>query len=201
MIYRNCFGMKEYRPISPKTLEYGCYKITIANQCFTVNNIYRPCNVTNDSSANHEFSELISATIDNRCPCIYAGDFNIHVNKSLGNFANKFKNLLNAHGLHQTVSDPTHISGNALDLVITPDNMNVVCDVTSGVSDHDIVTFTLPFSTSVVNSDTTIRFRRWAHEDIATFQRDLELCNFTSSSLDHSVESGYILLSCQTHIK
>jgi hypothetical protein len=45
--------------------------------------------------------------------------FNIHVDDTAGANAQRFFHLLDAFGLHQHVTDPTHADGHTLDLVIT----------------------------------------------------------------------------------
>ena len=47
------------------------------------------------------------------------GDFNIHVDVPNGIYAVKFLDLLESLGLEQQVTEPTHIFGHRLDLVIT----------------------------------------------------------------------------------
>ncbi|KAF6036647.1 hypothetical protein EB796_005040 [Bugula neritina] len=58
-----------------------------------------------------------------------------------------FLNNLKANGFHQLVTEPTHIAGNTLDLVIT-NNCNIVDNINiinPGISDHYMVSFRLSF--------------------------------------------------------
>ncbi len=50
---------------------------------------------------------------------IISGDFNFHVNKPYCEKANKFKRHLSSFNLIQHITEPTHETGNTLDLLIT----------------------------------------------------------------------------------
>ena len=53
------------------------------------------------------------------------GDFNIHVNSS-NNRSQGFLDILNANGLTQHVTSPTHQKGHMLDLVIIREQSNLL---------------------------------------------------------------------------
>ena len=56
---------------------------------------------------------------------LFVGDFNIHVDSS-NNESNGFLDILNANGLTQHVTSPTHQKGHTLDLVITREQSNLL---------------------------------------------------------------------------
>ena len=66
-----------------------------------------------------EFSDLMESTILSKEPLIVVGDYNIHVDVPNDTDALKFLDLLESLGLEQHVTEPTHIRGHTLDLVIT----------------------------------------------------------------------------------
>ena len=69
---------------------------------------------------------------------LIVGDFNIHVDSS-NNESKGFLDILNANGLTQHVTSPTHQKGHTLDLVITREQSNLLSGspivFISGVSD------------------------------------------------------------------
>ena len=82
------------------------------------------CNILHDCS-NHPDEIII------------AGDFNIHP-KQRSNYYSDFLDLLTTNGYTQHVSQSTHVSGNILDLIITPVKSDLVSHVRteSLISDH-----------------------------------------------------------------
>ena len=66
-----------------------------------------------------EFSDLMESTILSKEPLIVVGDYNIHVDVPNDTDALKFLDLLESLSLDQHVTEPTHIRGHTLDLVIT----------------------------------------------------------------------------------
>ena len=61
---------------------------------------------------------MVSVILSNE-RLLVLGDFNIHVDVPNGIDAVKFLDLLESLGLEQHVTEPTHIFGHRLDLVIT----------------------------------------------------------------------------------
>ena len=66
-----------------------------------------------------EFSDLTESTILSKEALIVVGDYNIHVDVPNDTVALKFLDLLESLGLEQHVTEPTHIHGHTLVLVIT----------------------------------------------------------------------------------
>ena len=56
------------------------------------------------------------------------GDFNFHVNKPNSPNAKQFLTIIDNFNLTQTVNQPTHSSGNTLDLIITS-NTHMVSNI------------------------------------------------------------------------
>ena len=80
---------------------------------------------------------------------LVVGDFNINVNCLNDRNADKFRAVLDALGLGQLVTEPTHDGGRTLDLVITRQDETVL--VTNlqvkplYLSDHDTISINLPW--------------------------------------------------------
>ncbi|XP_072025396.1 uncharacterized protein [Amphiura filiformis] len=77
---------------------------------------------------------------------IMLGDFNFHMNEPHRSEVVRFQAILSSFGLNQHVTQATHISGNTLDLLLTPEKEDLVrlCDAgTAYGSDHYMVRFVL----------------------------------------------------------
>ena len=57
---------------------------------------------------------------------IITGDFNVHIDDEKDTLATQFLDILDAHGLRQHVTEPTHAKGHTLDLLITRDQSKVL---------------------------------------------------------------------------
>ena len=81
---------------------------------------------------------IIEQFVGVREELLFVGDFNIHVDSS-NNESQGFLDILNANGLTQHVTSPTHQKGHTLDLVITREQSNILRGspivFISGVSD------------------------------------------------------------------
>ena len=61
---------------------------------------------------------------------LLAGDLNFHVDIPCDREAAKFLDLLSSANLHQHVVGPTHTHGHTLDLIITPNDVSLIGDIT-----------------------------------------------------------------------
>ena len=103
------------------------------------------------------------------------GDFNFHVQNTGDFYAKKFCSLVNSKGFKQHVSEPTHVSGNTLDLFLTINssqeqfpltNVNVT-PCTGTTSDHYLLCCELPVSCSNLSNKKPERESR----DMREFQK------------------------------
>ena len=93
----------------------------------------------------NEFEDLLDRLAQNPGAFFIVGDFNLHVNENGASGVERFLNILKNHNMIQHVYKPTHRSGNTLDLIITPDDINVgnVTSMSTEISDHYTVTCTI----------------------------------------------------------
>lgn len=106
--------------------------------------VYRPPPSAKHRIKTSEFISEMQAFLahftSKSCNFYVFGDFNLHI--QLGNTdadASHFSNVLSSLGLVQHVTQPTHRSGNTLDLVITKDtdsHLQVLSVTDDCVSDH-----------------------------------------------------------------
>ena len=82
--------------------------------------VYYPPNERSYALFYEEFSRLLERTLAEHSGCLLiTGDFNFHIDDPQDNHANRFIDILDALGLKQHVSAPTHKKGHTLDLLIT----------------------------------------------------------------------------------
>ena len=81
---------------------------------------------------------IIEQFVEVREELLIVGDFNIHVDSS-NNESKGFLDILNANGITQHVTSPTHQKGHTLDIAITREQSNILSGspivFISGVSD------------------------------------------------------------------
>ena len=109
-------------------------------QCICI--IYRHPSTAFDCFSN-EFTDFLEKCFSKQTPFIILGDFNFHADDADNALANKFRLLLETFSLQQHVTEPTHIAGHVLDLIITPENCPVAISTSSVddlISDHFVVT-------------------------------------------------------------
>ena len=101
-----------------------CLRISVklSSINFTFFLIYRPPN-TNILPFFNDFTDIIHSI--NNTNFLIAGDFNFHFGNPFPPHSS-FSDLLDSLSLVQNVNFPTHISGNTLDLIITPILNNVL---------------------------------------------------------------------------
>ena len=66
-----------------------------------------------------EFEDMVGDYMIHPSDVMITGDFNIHVDDPSDNSANRLKQILSSAGLTQHVTEPTHVRGHCLDLLIT----------------------------------------------------------------------------------
>ena len=113
-----------------------------------------------------QFSELLSFLQAENAKHLIVGDFNFHVNIDTDVDAKKLLSLLHQFDLIQHVNVPTHTAGNALDLVISKDDL-LVRDISTDLSvrsDHFAVLFTLSFPSPGLPKQ-TVTYRSWKSVD------------------------------------
>ena len=106
------------------------------------------------------------------------GDFNLHVDVPGGD-GGKFLSLLETCNLSQSVTQPTHLHGHILDLILSPNNQHdklhvKICEF---ISDHAIIKCTIVFPPPVVQMN-QVTFRKYHRIDMTAFKIDLKNSSF-----------------------
>ena len=156
--------------------------------------IYRPHptakNKFTKSKIFAEFADFVTELTLSSCKnLIVIGDFNFHVDIPDDNDAKKLLDIINTANLKQHVTDPTHVSGHTLDLVITRVSDNLVDHVQAQhfISDHAAVHCKLLLDKPPLPVE-ELTYRKTKSIDHEQFERDLKasplLCSPSTSLED-----------------
>lgn len=150
--------------------------------------LYRPpTSKFNDEMFLTELEDVLTSIISNSSErlCIL-GDFNLHVDDEKNRSTIRFNEILQALGLRQNITDPTHRQGHILDLVISKEDDAAFCDFVvtdQTLSDHFLVTckFSKP---TTISKQSRVKIRALKRVNTAQFAIDmtagLSLCDSTS---------------------
>ena len=161
-----------------RTFELLALNLSLNKLNLTILIIYRPepspKNNYRMSDFFSEFTELLAANHESKNELLIIGDFNFHVNKPYAPNTRKLNDLLKMFSLTQHISEPTHIRGNTLDLLITRDDSKFMKNHKVGelLSDHSSILFNInaPRPTSMQK---TMKFRKMRSININEFKSDI----------------------------
>ena len=122
-----------------------------------------------------EFHDLLDSFIKKRWWPILLGDFNLHWDVPSDPDVTAVRDILNTHGLHQVIDQPTHIKNHILDWLITDslDNVHLVHVQDKCLSDHKAFTFEMPCP-KPIPTKRSISGRKLETINNEKFKRDLE---------------------------
>ncbi|KAJ8028828.1 hypothetical protein HOLleu_31177 [Holothuria leucospilota] len=95
-----------------------------------------------------QFADYLESVVTKPNPLLVVGDVNIHLNRLIDNDTRQFNDVLSSMALEQVVRDPTHVSGNILDVVIKRKDDDIVLSTTVHdelFSDHRVVSASICF--------------------------------------------------------
>uniref|UniRef100_A0A3B3Y420 Reverse transcriptase domain-containing protein n=1 Tax=Poecilia mexicana TaxID=48701 RepID=A0A3B3Y420_9TELE len=155
------------------TFESLLFNCKLQKETILILLIYRPPKL--NTGFIMELQDLLTSLCATSHNTLILGDFNIHVHSSNNRPAAEFLELLDCLHLTQHVSVPTHTKGHTLDLVIT-DNAPIsnlqVEDL--GVSDHKLISMTLPLTKTYMQTKRQIQFRSVKTIDLTLFNKDIQ---------------------------
>ena len=148
LIYKSIFSLGSNRVIELTSSEALVLKPSSSNSNSLVQGtgfhlvvLYRPLRPYTQFL--EEFGEFIADLVTRSDKILIIGDFNIHLNKPSDPLGKAFLRLPDISNFSQLVHEPTHSSGNTLDLIISH-GLDVsalnIASVSSAVSDHSLIT-------------------------------------------------------------
>ena len=120
------------------------------------------------------------------------GDFNFHFENLQKDEADEFRKLIYSLNLDQPITEPTHIYGHVLDLVLNRSMDNIVTHVLvhpPEISDDSPITLTWPYHTPIA-AKKTVTYRKLKDIDMDSFMKDLsksQLCTNPPDNFDQLV--------------
>ena len=112
LLFRKELNIKQIQLGSLQTIEYGIWKYIHKNKLTHIIGIYHPSPSVTNNTSNEMFVDDLMELITN-------SSFNIHMENHEDNDAIAFSNTMEAMGLEQHISGPTHKLGNTLDIIFT----------------------------------------------------------------------------------
>ena len=123
--------------VSVSTFEYLCGYVTGVDGQFMLLGVYRPGSQAVSDAFLDDLSAVLEQLAVYNCPVVVCGDFNIHVDRSDDKHAVQLLQLLQTFDMVQHVTEPTHIAGHTLDLVIARQDTAIDrLHVATFISDH-----------------------------------------------------------------
>ncbi len=143
--------------------------ITIDRTSLNIITIYRPPGSSRDTFL-LQFEELNESLNADRDDTIFLGDFNI----PFGSAPTRFLELLDILGFQQYITQPTHIHGNILDLIIAKKECHYLLgtSVADGVSDH-FATFGVLNIKMAKPQTKSISYRQFNKINIEAFKNEI----------------------------
>jgi len=127
--------------VKPEMFEFMCVRVVSGSSSCIVAIIYRPGSSANSKTFFDDFANVLDRLSTFVDPIFFLGDVNIRLDGPTDPFTRGFNDVLEAHGLQNSVTGSTHDLVGLLDVVVTPDDLTrpsvEVLDV--GLSDHRLL--------------------------------------------------------------
>ena len=169
LIVKSVFVTRLLESGTANSFEYATWKISIKQRSITLTVLYHPPYSLRNKSTNKsfldEFTDLMANLLSERKNNIVLGDFNLHVSNDDDIDSAIFNDTIEAMGLYQHVSFPTHRLGNTLDLIISEIQSSISINTTVPgpfITDHCVVISTLSLKKQQPNR--TVRDVRKLHK-------------------------------------
>ena len=179
-LYKSNLRAKKLESFNSKSFEHLILSFDMGGHNIIFMLVYRPEPTAKNrytmAEFFDEFSQLIASYHCKNQELIIMGDFNFHINKPNLPNVRKFNDLLDTFGLAQHISEPTHVGGNILDLVITRQDSNLLkkCHVDELLSDHFAILMDLDI-TRPEPIKKTITYRKTKKIKMDKFKEDLSI--------------------------
>ena len=120
LICKSHYKVSSIQRVATKSFEYATWQITVKNRQLVITGIYHPPYSAKNKITNkifiNEFTTFKTSLLSGYSNNVLVGDFNLHVSNEDDLDAATFTNTCEAFGLYQSVTFPTHASGNCLNI-------------------------------------------------------------------------------------
>ena len=120
LITKSCYTIKEVKNGSYPSFEHATWEFNVRNKQIHITVIYHPPYSLRNKSTNRAFLDDFTTFVTELLPRwpnnLLLGDFNLHASKDDDIDSTIFLDTIEAMGLYQHVTFPTHKQGNILDL-------------------------------------------------------------------------------------
>ena len=144
LIHGTSIKLKKKKIMKFNQFEVLMCSLNLNNKVISICIIYRPPptqqNKLSIAGFLNQFTEYMSKNIITKTEIIITGDINIHLDVSTDSHTRRFTKILESCDLHQYVNVPTHYKGHTLDILVSRDTSELICDVDVfdiGLCDND----------------------------------------------------------------
>ena len=192
LLYKSAYKFCKTKTKRYDTFEHLDVKSTQTARPIRIVIIYRPPTTAIQSFLD-EFATFVNEIAVTRQDILIVGDFNLHCELNDAPGVKALNDILAENNLKQHVTEPTHMKGHMLDLVITRSSSSLVSSTTaypSSISDHYSVIFRL-LSASPVSARAVKQLRDFRGIDFARLETDLSSrLAFVDTTLDVNTMVG-----------
>ena len=163
-IYKSNITVSKINQITYSSFEVAHWMMSIENTTLNLLGIYHPPYSTSQKITNlmflDELTDHLTKWMSSFRNILIEGNFNIHIDDTEDPDDQIFKNTIEALGLQQHVTFPTHRAGNTLDLIFTEitSKLDLKIFKDSYISNHRAIVAELPIRVQH-NIGTTVTFR------------------------------------------
>ena len=156
LLYKQNMKIKKTKAQHLCMMEYAIWHVSLKNKSLNILGIYHPPpkqHLTNATFLD-EPTELLTTRLPNLENPIILGDFNMHIEDTSNYNSKIFVNTMEALGLKQHITAPTHYQGNVLDLFFmeTTSQMKVSQPIMLNfISDHRLIPATISVEKEIPN--------------------------------------------------
>ena len=144
LIHRTSIKLKKEKMMKFNQFEVLMCSLNLNNTVISMFIIYRPPptqqNRLSAAGFLDQFNEFISKYIITKSEIIITGDINIHLDVSADSHTRRFTEILESCDLHQYINVTTHYKRHTLDILVSKDTRELICDVDVvdiGLCDND----------------------------------------------------------------
>ena len=176
LLYKQDMKIKKTKAQHLHTMEYAIWHVSLKNKSINILGIYHPPpkqHLTNTIFLD-EVTELLTTRLPNIENPIILGDFNMHIEDTNDYNSKIFVDMMEALGLKQHITEPTHHKGNILDLIFMETTSQIKIsqlNMVDFILDHRLISATISVEKDVPKI-TRKKVRNYKDVSLATMMED-----------------------------